>query len=457
MIIIYGAGISGQGALKLLESKKKEVILIDDKLTELKTTDAMKMLDEKEVEYIVKSPGISFSNPFIKKAMDKNIEIKSEIDVAYEYMDKNIEVIAFTGTNGKTTTCTKMYELLKKAGFEVELGGNVGRSFAEIVYEDRRLDYIVLELSSYQLENNPTIKPHVAGIINLTPDHLSRYDSVEDYYITKFNIFRNQSKKDYIIVNMDDNEFLNISNKLQNAENYAKPRRLFISRVDKGNIFVHQNGIYVMRNLEEIYNSKFNIDQQAKLIMNKNELSLKGEHNLENVLFIIACAKICGIPNKVIRNYLREAKSIEHRMEEFFTIGESIFINDSKGTNVDSTNKAINSYPEHLCLICGGEDKKVPLVKLALDINENVDFTYIFGENRFLIEEELKKVGYKNYRMFETVDECILDIKTAFDFNHKRYFLFSPATSSFDQFKNFEVRGVYFKDKVKEILGDLNV
>lgn len=457
MIIIYGAGISGQGALKLLSSKNKEVILVDDKLTELKTEDAIKMLEDKEIEYVVKSPGISFENPFISKVIKKGIKIKSEIDVAYEYMDKNIEIIAFTGTNGKTTTCIKTYELFQKAGFDVELGGNVGRSFAEIVYESKKLDYIILELSSYQLENNPIIKPKVAGIINLTPDHLSRYKDVEDYYITKFNIFRNQDKKDYIIVNMDDNEFLNIAKKLKDLEAYKKPKRLFTSRYNKGSVFVHKNGIYAMKNLYDIFNTKFNIDQQAELIMNKNELSLKGIHNLENTLFIISAAKICGIPNKVIRNYLREAKSIEHRMEEFFNIGEATFVNDSKGTNVDSTDKAIRAYQDRLCLICGGEDKKVPLETLAKSINENVGFTYLFGENRFLIEEELKKLNYDKYSIFETVDECIIDIKKNFDFTHKRYFLFSPATSSFDQFKNFEVRGKYFKDKVKEILGDLNV
>ena len=144
MIIVFGAGISGLGAVKLLESKGKEVVLIDDKVSKLKTEDGLHFIEEKEVEYIVKSPGISFKSKLITKAIEKNIPIYSEIDIAYEYMDKNIEIIAFTGTNGKTTTCTKTYELFKKAGFKVELGGNVGKSYAEIVYENKDLDYIVL-------------------------------------------------------------------------------------------------------------------------------------------------------------------------------------------------------------------------------------------------------------------------------------------------------------------------
>ena len=457
MIIVFGAGISGLGAVKLLESKGKEVALIDDKVSKLKTEDGLRFIEEKEIEYIVKSPGISFKSKLITKAMEKNIPIYSEIDIAYEYMDKNIEIIAFTGTNGKTTTCTKTYELFKKAGFRVELGGNVGKSYAEIVYENKELDYIVLELSSYQLEHSPKIKPKIAGIINLTPDHLSRYDSIEDYYLTKFNIFRNQDKKDYVIVNMEDNNFISLSDKVKDSENYTKPKRLFVSKQDKGNIFIHETDIYIMKDLSSRYNPKFNIHQQAEVLMNKDEISLKGEHNLENTLFIIAAAKICNIPNKVIKNFLVETKSIEHRMEEFFKISESIFVNDSKGTNVDSTIKAINSYKEDECLICGGEDKKVPLEELAKSIKNKVEFTFIYGENRFLIENELKKVGYNKYKLFETVDECIDNIKESYKFDIKRYFLFSPATSSFDQFTNFEKRGEYFKNIVFKKLGDINV
>ena len=144
-------------------------------------------------------------------------------------------------------------------------------------------------------------------------------------------------------------------------------------------------------------------------------------------------------------------------MEEFFKISESIFVNDSKGTNVDSTIKAINSYKEDVCLICGGEDKKVPLEELAKSIKNKVEFTFIYGENRFLIENELKKIEYNKYKLFETVDECIENIKENYKFDTKRYFLFSPATSSFDQFDNFEKRGEYFKNIVFKKLGDINV
>lgn len=359
MIIVFGAGISGIGAKELLESKGKEVLLVDDKVGEITASKALEIIEDKEVEYIVKSPGISFENSFIKKAMEKNIPIYSEIDIAYEYMNKDIQIIAFTGTNGKTTTCTKTYEMLKKAGFNVELGGNVGRSFAEIVKENKELDYIVLELSSYQLENNPKIKPYISGIINLTPDHLGRYKDVEDYYMTKFNIFSNQDKKDRMIVNVDDATFLNLYNKAKELENYRNPKRVYISTNNKGSIFVKNGQIYVMKDLSEMYNSKFSLSQSADKLIDVKDIALKGEHNLENMLFLIATAKICGVPNKVIRNFLKEVKSIEHRMEDFFKKSNTVFINDSKGTNVASTKKAIASYENDVILICGGEDKKV--------------------------------------------------------------------------------------------------
>ncbi|WP_156299140.1 UDP-N-acetylmuramoyl-L-alanine--D-glutamate ligase [Streptobacillus canis] len=454
MIIVFGAGISGIGARDLLESKGKKVVLVDDKIGEMTTEKALEIIEKEEIEYIVKSPGISFKNPFIQKVIEKNIPIYSEIDIAYEYMNKDIQIIAFTGTNGKTTTCTKTYEMLKKAGFNVELGGNVGRSYAEIVKEDKELDYIVLELSSYQLENNPKIKPYIAGIINLTPDHLSRYNDVEDYYMTKFNIFLHQSKKDKMIVNVDDSTFLNLYKIAKELENYKNPKRVYISKNTKGSIFVADGAIYIMKDLYEMYNSKFNLSQSADKLIEVKDLALKGEHNLENMLFLIATAKICGVPNKVIRNYLKEAKSIEHRMEDFFKKGNTVFINDSKGTNVASTNKAISSYENDIILICGGEDKKVPLDELSKEIGKKIKFTYIYGQNRYLIENELKNVGYNKYLMFETVDECINHIKENVNFEEDITVLYSPATSSFDQFTNFEERGRYFKNKVLEILGE---
>ena len=204
--VVFGAGLSGLGAKELLEKKGYEVYLVDDK-NGMPSSEAVELLDKEKIEFIVKSPGIPWKVELLVKAKDKNIKIISEIDLAYKYMDKNIKVISFTGTNGKTTTATKMYELLEYAGKKVKLAGNAGFSFAKLVADEEDLEYIVLELSSYQLENDPQIHSYIAGIINLTPDHLARYDSVEDYYITKFNIFSRQTEQDFALINLDDEVF----------------------------------------------------------------------------------------------------------------------------------------------------------------------------------------------------------------------------------------------------------
>ena len=206
----FGAGLSGLGAKELLEKKGFEVYLIDDKIG-ISSLEGIKIVNSEKIEFIVKSPGISWKTELLLEAINKNIKIISEIDLAYKYMDKNIKIIGITGTNGKTTTATKIYELLEFAGFKTALAGNAGYSFAKLVSDEVELEYIVLELSSYQLENNPKIHPFIAGNINLTPDHLMRYDSVDDYYITKFNIFNNQDEDDYMLLNIDDKEFKIIS------------------------------------------------------------------------------------------------------------------------------------------------------------------------------------------------------------------------------------------------------
>ena len=204
--VVFGAGLSGQGAKELLEKNGYEVYLVDDK-NGISSKEAIELLDKEKIEFIVKSPGIPWTVELLVKAKNKNIKIISEIDLAYKYMNKNIKIISFTGTNGKTTTATKMYELLEYSGKKVKLAGNAGYSFAKLVADEEELEYIVLELSSYQLENDPQVHSYIAGIINLTPDHLARYDSVEDYYITKFNIFDKQVESDFALINLDDKEF----------------------------------------------------------------------------------------------------------------------------------------------------------------------------------------------------------------------------------------------------------
>ena len=451
--VVFGAGLSGLGAKELLEKKGYEVYLVDDK-NGMPSSEAMELLDKEKIEFIVKSPGIPWKVELLVKAKDKNIKIISEIDLAYKYMDKKIKVISFTGTNGKTTTATKMYELLEYAGKKVRLAGNAGFSFAKLVADEEDLEYIVLELSSYQLENNPQIHSHIAGIINLTPDHLARYDSVEDYYITKFNIFSRQTEQDFALINLDDEVFKKLYDEKELWKN-IKSEKIYLSKEKKGNVFVMDGIIYTMKNLEKKVDEvkDEDIHEYAEALIPVRELSLKGSHNLENMLFLIGAAKILGIPDEKMAEFLKTTKALEHRLENFFIKGKTVFINDSKGTNVESTLKAIDSFDNSIILILGGDDKKISNRELVERIKERVDSVYLIGDNAPLLIKDMEEVGYKNYRNMETLENILDYFKKNMDFSKEQTVLFSPATSSFCQFKNFEHRGNVFKELTVKVLG----
>ena len=440
--IVFGAGLSGHGAKELLEKKGYNVFLIDDK-TGIKSEEGIKIIDEQKIEFIVKSPGIPWDAELLEKADSLRISVISEIDLAYRYMDKKTKIISITGTNGKTTTATKIYELLKEAGFDAELAGNAGFSFAKLVSDGKEPDYVVLELSSYQLENDPEVHSHIAGIINLTPDHLTRYNSLDDYYKTKFNIFDHQNENDYALINLDDKEILRIISENKDIDDKIKAKRIFLSGEKKADVFQKDGMINVT-------------DHNSQLIplMKTSELSLKGKHNLENILFIISVGMILNVDIEVMKSFLSSTKPLEHRLENFFEKGKTVFINDSKGTNSESTIKAIEAFGKSTVLICGGYDKQASNKELIDKIAEKVEFVYLIGQTSDILEKELKDQKYTQYKNLKTLENVLNDIKDNLDFSKEQVVLFSPATSSFDQFKNFEDRGRIFKKLTNQIIGD---
>ena len=440
--IVFGAGLSGHGAKELLEKKGYNVFLIDDK-TGIKSEEGIKIIDEQKIEFIVKSPGIPWDAELLEKADSLRISVISEIDLAYRYMDKKTKIISITGTNGKTTTATKIYELLKEAGFDAELAGNAGFSFAKLVSDGKEPDYVVLELSSYQLENDPEVHSHIAGIINLTPDHLTRYNSLDDYYKTKFNIFDHQNENDYVLINLDDKEILRIISENKDIDDKIKAKRIFLSGEKKADVFQKDGMINVT-------------DHNSQLIplMKTSELSLKGKHNLENILFIISVGMILNVDIEVMKSFLSSTKPLEHRLENFFEKGKTVFINDSKGTNSESTIKAIEAFGKSTVLICGGYDKQASNKELIDKIAEKVEFVYLIGQTSDILEKELKDQKYTQYKNLKTLENVLNDIKINLDFSKEQVVLFSPATSSFDQFKNFEDRGRIFKELTNQIIGD---
>ena len=237
--------------------------MIDDKMG-ISSKDGIEILDNENIEFIVKSPGIAWTSELLVKAKEKNIKIISEIDLAYNYMDESTKIISFTGTNGKTTTATKMDELLSFAGRRTKLAGNAGFSFAKLISDEVPLDYVVLELSSYQLENNPKVHSYISGIINLTPDHLTRYSSLDDYYTTKFNIFENQTTDDFALINLDDKEFERLY-ETQKLKNKIKSKKIYFESVSgRKNLSLNLNFIKTLSNFPPLSGS-FLLFSQSKI------------------------------------------------------------------------------------------------------------------------------------------------------------------------------------------------
>ncbi len=449
--VVLGLGISGTGAVKLLENKNLEYIVVDDK-NGIKSTDAISMTNKDDI--VIKSPGIAWENVYLKYCLENSIKVISEIDFTLDYLNPKTKIVAVTGTNGKTTVVTKTYELLKYAGFKVALGGNEGHSFAQIVLDSNDNDYIVLELSSYQLENNPRIKPYIALITNLTPDHLSRYKGVEDYYDTKFNIFNNQDENDYMIINKEDkvfNDRLNFKIKSDKLHFGTKSDKLnFDTKLEKLNFDIKAKKRYIQNNKDGLY-------FEDEYIISKENANLKGEHNIQNMLNIIAIAKIIGIDSKLIKEFLSTTKSLEHRVEDFYKKGNVTFVNDSKGTNVESSLVALETFKnKKVYLICGGQDKKIDNTLFFEKICEQDIFCILIGENSPLYVSYFQNIGYTKYIESKTLENAVNYLKEILNFDEEIYVLLSPATASFDQFKSFEHRGNVFKELVLKTFGGNN-
>lgn len=428
--MVFGAGVSGVGAEKTLQTMGYEVILVDDKCA-MKSEEGIKLLDD--IDIFIKSPGVPYTE-LVKKAKEKDIEVIDDVELGYRYKRDNKisgKIIAITGTNGKTTTTTKICELLNYVGYTAKVCGNIGFSFSQTIVNNPKLDFYVVELSSYQLENLKDFKADISMVINLTPDHLTRYKNLDEYYTTKFNIGMNQGENDYFILNNNCEESLK-------RVDLIRGRKFFV-------------GVEKISEGQEAWCENGKLYYKGEEVLENDLASLKGRHNLENMLFIITTGKLLGLSTEKIRKFLYNTNSLEHRMEDFYKYGEILFINDSKGTNIDSTKYAIEAYKNPI-LICGGSDKKLDLAPFAKLIFENAKEVYLIGEIANKIQDELEKINFPSERIFnlKTLENVISTLKNKMDKKEKNIVLFSPGTASFDQFKNFEERGRIFKELVKK-------
>ncbi len=445
-IVILGAGESGTGCAALALKQGFNVFVSDSGLIKEKYAtelEAMGVDFEQnthsesmilQADEIIKSPGIPDKADIIVKAKGKNIPVISEIEFASRYTQA--KHVGITGTNGKTTTTMLCYHILKKAGFHVGLGGNVGKSYARQVAEND-YEYYVLELSSFQLDNTYTFRPNIAILCNITPDHMDRYNyEFQNYIDSKFRIAMNQTKDDYFIYCADDEVTVkNLSTHKVDAE---KLPFAYGKVLDKGAYVVNKE-FHLLEN-QQINPSNFT--------MFINDFALKGIHNSYNSMAAAIAANVLRISKDVIRESLIDFQNVEHRLEYVASVGGVDFINDSKATNVNSTWYALESMDKPIIWIVGGVDKGNDYASLAPLVKEKVKVIVCLGTDNHKIHAAF---GKDVDLMLNTTsaEEAVLVAKRFA--NKGDVVLLSPACASFDLFANYEDRGWQFKAAVKNL------
>ncbi|MFK8294601.1 UDP-N-acetylmuramoyl-L-alanine--D-glutamate ligase [Capnocytophaga canimorsus] len=441
-LVILGGGESGVGAAILGKKEHWDVFLSDKgkvatKYAEVLNQHIIRWEENKHTESeilsadcIIKSPGIPDTVEIIKKAKEKHIEIISEIEFAYRHTKGKI--IAITGSNGKTTTTSLTYHILKESGLNVGVAGNIGKSFAQMVAEDDK-EYYVLEISSFQLDGITSFKPHIAILLNITPDHLDRYDyKMENYIASKFRITENQTEDDYFIYDIDDPIIAQWLEK-----NEIKSQKIPFSIEKELN-----KGIYSLKDIIHM-----NIDNQTFEIEVK-EMSLKGKHNVKNSMAASVSSRLLKVRKESIRESLKGFVGEPHRLEFVKTVEGITYINDSKATNVNSVFFALDTMKTPVVWIVGGVDKGNDYSPLLPYVHEKVRAIVCLGKDNSPI---LKSFGNVIDNIVETQSmEEAVSLSKQFAKNGDTVLL-SPACASFDLFKNYEERGNEFKKEVEKL------
>ena len=442
-LAILGGGESGVGTAILAKQKGWEVFLSDR--GNLKP-EYRKQLDDEGIAYeegkhtedkilgadcIMKSPGIPDKAPIVVKARERGIAVISEIEFAAQYTDKPI--IAITGSNGKTTTTMLTYHLLKEAGLSVGLGGNIGYSFAELVAHSNP-DYYVLEISSFQLDGIAThFAPHIAMLLNITPDHLDRYNyQFENYIASKFRIAMNQTANDYLIYDADDEV---IADWLRHHKVAAKLLPFTVKKEVAEGAYLKDNKIYMK------------IDEKTTEI-EVDEISLKGIHNVKNTMAATIAARLLAVRDQSLRQSLKGFKGADHRLEEVKVVDGVTYVNDSKATNVNSVFFALDTIKTPIVWIVGGQDKGNDYQSLMPYVQEKVKAIVCLGVDNTPLLRSFASV-MPNLVETRSMEEAVRLAKHFAASGDT--VLLSPACASFDLFKNYEDRGDQFKRCVMEL------
>lgn len=444
-VLVFGAGKSGISASRLLRRVGASVILYDgrddididtfeDEIAICKNLEAYLGDFPKEkldgLDLMIISPGIALDNPFVLEVKNKGIPIWGEIELAYRYSKGRI--IGITGTNGKTTTTSLVGEILKSYYNQVFVVGNIGNPYTEIALQTTDESLTVIELSSFQLETIDRFRPDISAILNITPDHLNRHHTMDNYISIKKNIALNQDNANLCILNYENNHTKSIGAELKTRVLYFSSERILENGIflDDDNIVYKENG--------SITN-----------ICNVNELRVLGKHSYENVMVGVGIALELGIPIKQIHEAITSFKAVEHRIEYVDTIDGVSYYNDSKGTNPDASIKAVQAMNSPTILIGGGFDKGLEFDEWVQSFKGKVKCLVLMGETREKIAATARKYGFDNIILVNSLREAVqISAKKAEDGDAV---LLSPACASWGMFDNYEQRGRMFKEYVHEL------
>ena len=433
-ILIMGFGVTGKTALKFLKEFPCKIYVYDSnqdlhKLNVEEDFIIFKEEDLDDIDLIVKSPGIYPFHELLEKAREKNIEIISDIELSYRNL-KTENVIAVTGTNGKTTTTTILGDILKRVA-KTYVVGNIGRGILEITKEASDNDYVVIEASSFQLEDTIDFKPHIGVLTYVTSDHLDWHKTRQNYVDAKFKIFKNQDENDFAILNYEDKDL---------AEEYKLKAEKYYFSMEK----IGDKGAYVDNG--KIY---FNNGEKTEEVLDIKDIKIPGDHNVRNIMAAIIACKLLNIDLDLIKKSIHSFTGVEHRIEFVREVDGVKYYNDSKGTNPDSTEVAVAAMDGDVVLIAGGYDKGADFDNLIEKSKDKIKTAILFGETAEKISNSCKKSGVEFY-----ITE---DLKKAVELARKLSssgddVLLSPACASWDMYKSYEIRGQHFKDLVKELM-----
>lgn len=443
-VLVFGSGISGIGAVKLLEGQGADVILYDgnDKLDEKKLKENLGEASKariilggfpqellEELDLVILSPGVPTDLPVITAMHEKNIEVIGEVELAYRYGKG--DVLAITGTNGKTTTTTLLGQIMKDYQDDVFVVGNIGNPYTVAAGEMTEHAVAVAEMSSFQLESIVTFRPKVSAILNYTPDHLNRHHTMEAYIAAKENIARNQTESDFCVLNYEDEIMREFGKNLKCQVLYFSSAHT----LERGIYLSDGNIIY--KNPEE------------EIVCNVNELQILGTHNYENVMAAVCMAALYGVPMESIRRTIKAFRGVEHRIEYVTEKNGVAYYNDSKGTNPDAAIKGIQAMNRPTVLLGGGYDKDSEYTEWINSFDGKVKKLILMGATKEKIARDAEKCGFHEYVYVDTFEEGVRLAASLAEPGDA--VLLSPACASWGMFPNYEVRGEKFKEIVNSL------